>query len=132
MQLIYSFLKKEARKKKLFNKSHSKKNRNYVIEKGMNYGEWCEPGRSAAESMKDGNYDVANAYFAYSGMLMSKIAKILDRPEAEVNELHAGIVVYIQAVRQAYQDKPQLKFCRFDQVKLVNHKIRQTLWRQHQ
>jgi alpha-L-rhamnosidase len=83
----YSFLKKEARKKKLFNKSHSKKNRNYVIEKGMNYGEWCEPGRSAAESMKDGNYDVANAYFAYSGMLMSKIAKILDRPEAEVNEL---------------------------------------------
>lgn len=32
-----------------------------------------------------------------------------DTTEAEVNELHAGIVVYIQAVRQAYQDKPQLK-----------------------
>ena len=32
-----------------------------------------------------------------------------DATEAEVGKLAAGMVVFIQAVRQAYQDKPQLK-----------------------
>src|SRR5699024_12473791 len=32
-----------------------------------------------------------------------------DATEAEVGKLAAGMVVYNQAVRQAYQDKPQLK-----------------------
>ena len=81
----YAFLEKEASKKKVFHKSSAGNYRKYVMEKGMNYGEWCEPGRSAAESMKDGNYDVATAYFAYSGNILSEIASLLGKSQDEIN-----------------------------------------------
>lgn len=77
MKRWYGFLEQTAKKgtlKKLFKKY---KNRNYTIASGIHFGEWCEPGRSAMESMRSGNYDVATAYFSHSGFLLSEIATIL-------------------------------------------------------
>ena len=77
MKRWYSFLEKRARKtgiKNLFKKNPYKK---YTLSTGMNYGEWCEPGSTPMAAMRSGNYDVACAYFAYSGKLLAEISSIL-------------------------------------------------------
>lgn len=57
----------------------------YVIDTGMDYGEWCEPGANVMETMKQafqfGQPEVATAYYSYSSKLLSEIAHILDREE---------------------------------------------------
>lgn len=81
MQRWYAFLEKKAAKrsvKKLFAKIPERK---YTFETGINYGEWCEPGTNPMQSMRNGNYDVATAYYCYSGRLLSKIADTLGHKE---------------------------------------------------
>lgn len=81
MQRWYAFLEKRAAKrslKKLFAKIPERK---YTFETGIDYGEWCEPGSNPMQSMRNGNYDVATAYYSYSGRLLSEIAEILDQKE---------------------------------------------------
>ena len=51
------------------------------METGINYGEWCEMGTTPEQSMRNGNYDVATAYFSYSGKLLAEIAGILQKEE---------------------------------------------------
>ena len=55
--------------------------RDYTMETGINYGEWCEMGTTPEQSMRNGNYDVATAYFSYSGKLLAEIAGILQKEE---------------------------------------------------
>ena len=49
----------------------------YGIRGGVDYGEWCEPGSNPMASMRNGNFDVATAYLANSGKLLSEIASLL-------------------------------------------------------
>lgn len=49
----------------------------YGIHSGIDYGEWCEPGSNPMASMRNGNFDVATAYLANSGKLLSEIASLL-------------------------------------------------------
>ncbi len=49
----------------------------YGIHNGIDYGEWCEPGSNPMASMRNGNFDVATAYLANSGKLLSEIASLL-------------------------------------------------------
>ncbi len=53
----------------------------FVIESGVDYGEWCEPDVVSVESMKKPQYKVATAYFAYSGRLLAEIATLLNKPQ---------------------------------------------------
>lgn len=108
MSRWYAFLEKEASKKKMFHKSSAGDYRKFVMEKGMNYGEWCEPGRSAAESMKDGNYDVATAYFAYSGNMMAEIASILGRPQDEVGHYQEVAEKAKMGFQKAFTEKGKI------------------------
>lgn len=56
----------------------------YGIHNGVDYGEWCEPGSNPMASMRNGNFDVATAYLANSGKLLSEIASLLgDGEDAE-------------------------------------------------
>lgn len=84
MKKWYDFLEKRAKKtgwKEWFKRNPYKR---YTMSSGLNYGEWCEPGSNPAQAMRNGNYDVATAYFAYSGVLLSEIAEILgEKKEAE-------------------------------------------------
>ena len=56
----------------------------YGIHNGVDYGECCEPGSNPMASMRNGNFDVATAYLANSGKLLSEIASLLgDGEDAE-------------------------------------------------
>jgi len=55
--------------------------RNYSIETGIDYGEWCEPDVESTSAMRTPQGKVATAYFAYSGKLMAEIALVLGRDE---------------------------------------------------
>lgn len=78
MQKWYAFLEERARKKdikKIFKKKSDY--RDYIIETGIDYGEWCEPGVDSAAQMGKTPVECATAYFAHSGQLMAEIAEIL-------------------------------------------------------
>ncbi len=63
----------------------------YIINTGMDYGEWCEPGANVMATMQNafanGQPEVATAYFANSAKLLSKIAGILNK-EADQKKYH--------------------------------------------
>lgn len=77
----YGFLERRARKSGL--KSLLRRNpwRRYTVEKGMDYGEWCEPGVSPAEAMRNPKKSVGTAYLAYTGKLLGEIARTLGHAE---------------------------------------------------
>ncbi len=81
MKKWVDFLEKRAGKSKLKNRFGKNPYRKYIIDTGMDYGEWCEPGadvmKTMTEAFKNGQPEVATAYFAYSSGLLSKIAGIL-------------------------------------------------------
>ncbi|MBO6157630.1 MAG: family 78 glycoside hydrolase catalytic domain [Firmicutes bacterium] len=76
--------------------------RKYVIDTGMDYGEWCEPGANVMETMKKaslhGQPEVATAYFAHSSHLLGQIAQILGN---EADAKHYFDLSY--QVRRAYR-----------------------------
>lgn len=78
MKKWYAFLEERAKKKdikKIFKKKSPY--RDYTIETGIDYGEWCEPGVDSASLMGKTPVDSATAYFAHSGKMLSEIAQIL-------------------------------------------------------
>jgi len=77
MKKWYNFLEMTAKANGEKEFTSEKEFRDYTFETGINYGEWCEPGITPEQSMRNGNYDVATAYFSYSGRLLSEIAAIL-------------------------------------------------------
>ncbi len=92
MKKWYAFLEDRAKKKDI-KKMFKKKSpyRDYTIETGIDYGEWCEPGVDSASLMGKTPVDSATAYFAHSGKILSEIAQILGHEDeakhyAEVSE----------------------------------------------
>ncbi len=85
MKKWVGFLEDRAGKSKLKNKFKRNPYKKYIIDTGMDYGEWCEPGADVMKTMtaafKDGQPEVATAYFAYSSRLLSEIADILGKPD---------------------------------------------------
>lgn len=81
MQKWYAFLEKRAKEKPMNPLKRLKKNphRNYTIETGIDYGEWCEPDVESTSAMRTPQGKVATAYFSYSGKLMAEIAKVLGK-----------------------------------------------------
>ncbi len=81
MKKWVGFLEKRAEKSRLKNKFKKNPHKKYLIDTGMDYGEWCEPGadimKTMASAFKNGQPEVATAYFAYSSRLLSEIAGIL-------------------------------------------------------
>ena len=81
MKKWVDFLTKRAGKSKLKNRFGRNPYRKFIIDTGMDYGEWCEPGadvmKTMTEAFKNGQPEVATAYFANSSRILSEIAKIL-------------------------------------------------------
>lgn len=83
MRRWYAFLETRAQQKPLNPVKRLKRNpyRNFTIETGIDYGEWCEPDVESTSAMRTPQSKVATAYFAYSGKLLAEIAEILGREE---------------------------------------------------
>lgn len=82
MTAWYGYLIKRA-KDKPFNpmkRFKSFPNRDYCIETGIDYGEWCEPDVVSTNTMRTPQSKVATAYFARSGRMLSEIAAVLGKP----------------------------------------------------
>lgn len=81
MKKWVDFLGRRAGKSKLKNRFGKNPYRKYIIDTGMDYGEWCEPGTDVMKIMmaafKDGQPEVATAYYAYSSGILAKISEFL-------------------------------------------------------
>ena len=79
MKSWYAYLESRAKDKPINPVKRFKKmpNRNYIIETGIDYGEWCEPDVQSTNAMRTPQSKVATAYFARSGQLLAEIAEIL-------------------------------------------------------
>jgi alpha-L-rhamnosidase len=81
MKKWVDFLGRRAGKSKLKNRFGKNPYRKYIIDTGMDYGEWCEPGADVMKTMmaafKDGQPEVATAYYAYSSGIVAEISDIL-------------------------------------------------------
>ena len=81
MKKWVDFLGRRAGKSKLKNRFGKNPYRKYIIDTGMDYGEWCEPGTDVMKTMmaafKDGQPEVATAYYAYSSGILAKISAFL-------------------------------------------------------
>ncbi len=53
--------------------------RDYIIETGVDYGEWCEPDVESTSAMRTPQGKIATAYLSYSGKLLAEIAAILGK-----------------------------------------------------
>lgn len=80
-------LSKKTKLKNVFKKDPYK---NYIIEKGFHWGEWCEPdvdgGAEIKNTLTKGAPKSATAYYYYSTKLLSEIAGILGK-QSESDEL---------------------------------------------
>ena len=83
MQKWYSFLEGRAKNKPDDVAEFMKQNpyRDYTIETGVDYGEWCEPDIDSTSAMRTPQQKVATAYFACSGQILAEIAQILGKME---------------------------------------------------
>ncbi len=81
----------------------------YGIHNGIDYGEWCEPGSNPMAAMRNGNFDVATAYLAYSGRLLSEIAALLgetaDAERFARTEEGAGVGAWTEDAKRFTQMK---------------------------
>lgn len=83
MQKWYGYLEKRAKDKPLnpIKRLKAIPNRNFLIETGIDYGEWCEPDVESTNAMRTPQQKVATAYFSRSGQLLAQIAEILGHEE---------------------------------------------------
>lgn len=99
----YGYLESRAKQKPLNPVKRFGKNsnpyRDYTIETGVDYGEWCEPDVESTTVMRTPQKKVATAYFAYSGKLLSEIAHIIGEEEEE--KRYAEIA---QKARKAFRE----------------------------
>ncbi|MDL2249907.1 glycoside hydrolase family 78 protein [Lachnospiraceae bacterium OttesenSCG-928-J05] len=86
MKKWYAFLEGRAKQKPLNPLKRLRKSpyRNYTIETGIDYGEWCEPDVESTMAMRTPQGKVASAYFAYSGKLLAEIARVLGEEEDSI------------------------------------------------
>ena len=80
MQKWYRFLEGRARQNQDDVQSDNPY-REYTIETGVDYGEWCEPDVESTMAMRTPQGKVATAYFAQSGKLLAEIAAVLGKDE---------------------------------------------------
>lgn len=92
-----------AKKKKMRNMFRRERYRDYIIETGFHWGEWCQPDVDSTSELKENLKTApksATAYYFYSCRLLSEIAEILGRTEdaAEYRSLSGRIrEAYIRA-----------------------------------
>ena len=59
--------------------------KDYLVDMGFHFGEWCQPGIDNTQAMRktamEGAPEVATAYYFRSASLLAQIAGILDKPE---------------------------------------------------
>ncbi len=77
----YAFLEARAGKSNIKNLLKKNPLKKYLIDSGIDYGEWCEPDVDARKTMGKGTKSVATAYLSYSGRLLGEIAELLGKPE---------------------------------------------------
>lgn len=81
MKKWVNFLEKRAKRNRIKGLWERKSSEKYIIDTGMDYGEWNEPGSNVMETMKQaslhGQPEVATAYYAHSAHLLGQIAEIL-------------------------------------------------------
>ena len=80
MQKWYRFLEGRARQNQDDVQSDNPY-REYTIETGVDYGEWCEPDVESTMAMRTPQGKVATAYFAQSGKMLAEIAAVLGKDE---------------------------------------------------
>ena len=83
MQRWLSFCEKRARQTRPQNENNPWKD--YLVDTGFHFGEWCQPGVDNTEAMKknamEGAPEVATAYYYRSASLLARIASVLKKPE---------------------------------------------------
>lgn len=93
MKKWVNFLSERAKQSRENDPYEGNPYQNYIINTGMDYGEWCEPGANVMQTMQNafanGQPEVATAYFANSARLLSEIAAELgqDDDQKYYNEL---------------------------------------------
>ncbi len=81
MRRWYAFLEKRARKRTLRKLLKPNKYSRYLIQSGIDYGEWCEPNVNNLREMMNPKKSSSTAYLAFSGSILAKIAALLGHPE---------------------------------------------------
>ena len=103
MKKWVDFLEKRAKKTRVQKLIRRDPYRKYIIDTGMDYGEWSEPGANVMETMKQaslhGQPEVATAYYAHSALLLGKIAEILGEEKDAAHYTNLGY-----QVRKAYRN----------------------------
>lgn len=98
------FERKLAKKTKLKNRFRKDPDKEYIIEKGFHWGEWCQPdvdnGTELKENFTKGAPKSATAYYFYSTKLLSKIAVILGKEEDA-----KGYEELSEKIRRAYLNR---------------------------
>lgn len=79
----YAYLQDRAKKKPAnpIKRLKKMKYRDYIIETGVDYGEWCEPDVESTSAMRTPQGKIATAYLSYSGKVLSEIANVLGKAE---------------------------------------------------
>lgn len=79
------FCENRAKKSRLRNRFSRNPHKNYVIDTGFHWGEWCEPDVSTLHcllhNILHGAPEIATAYFAHSARLMAEMAEVIGRKE---------------------------------------------------
>jgi len=85
MKAWVGFLIRRARKSKLKNRFRKNPYRDYLMDTGFHFGEWCEPDVDSTAAMKEnltkGVPELATAYFYRSAALLSEAAGILGKTD---------------------------------------------------
>ena len=83
MRRWLAFCEKRAAKTRLHNLANPYKE--YLVDEGFHFGEWCQPDVDNMDVMKKtmmfGAPEVATAYYFRSASLLSEIAEVLGKPE---------------------------------------------------
>ena len=82
MKRWFAFLEKRAKKMTLRKLLRRNPYRRYLIQSGIDYGEWCEPGVNNMKEMMNPVKSSSTAYFAHSGHLLSEISLLLGEANA--------------------------------------------------
>ncbi len=85
MRRWVGFLVNRARKSRIKDRLKRDPDERFIIDTGMDYGEWNEPGVNMMETMKkaaaEGQPEVATAYLAYSAGLLANAAEVLGKTD---------------------------------------------------
>lgn len=89
----------------------------YCIDNGVDYGEWCEPGVGVEGVEQNGQTGVATAYLSYSAGMLGEIARILGHGEdaehfGEVSENARRAFQFTQTENGKIDSKRQCMYVR--------------------